>query len=217
MSRKVALMDYGAGNLLNVRHALEHLGADVELVNRPEQICAAKRLVLPGVGAFAKAIQQLEQRQMVTPLQEFAASGRPFLGICLGMQLMLDESDEFGTTAGLGIISGRVEAIPPTSTDGEPLNVPHVGWSAIYPSTDATWSGTPLETTSPGEDFYFVHSLVARPQQRSAIVAECCYGGHRLTAAIASGNCFGCQFHPEKSAAAGLKIIEHFLQMERTE
>ncbi len=213
MSRQVALVDYGAGNLLSIQHALEHLGADVELVSQPEQIGSAKRLVLPGVGAFAKAMQQLEQRQMVTALREFAASNRPFLGICLGMQLMLEESDEFGPTPGLGIIPGRVRAIPATGVDGEQLNVPHISWSAIYPVSDSAWTGTPLETTTTGENFYFVHSLVAHPQQQAAVIAECHYGGHRLTAAVASGNCFGCQFHPEKSAGAGLKIIEHFLRI----
>ncbi len=213
MSRQVSLVDYGAGNLLNIRHALEHLGADVELVTQPEQIGAAKRLVLPGVGAFAKAMQQLEQQQMVTALQEFAASNRPFLGICLGMQLMLDESDEFGSTQGLGIIPGQVKAIPATNTEGEQLNVPHISWSAIHPVSDSAWTGTHLEATPAGESFYFVHSLVAHPEQQTTVIAECHYGGHRLTAAIAAGNCFGCQFHPEKSAVAGLKIIERFLQI----
>ena len=212
MNGVVSIVDYGAGNLFNVQRALEHLGAKVERVTRPEQIPTADRIVLPGVGAFGKAMQQLRQRRMVPALREFAASGRPFLGICLGMQLMLDESEEFGTTPGLGIVPGRVESIPSTDTEGKPLNVPHIGWAPIHPATKGNWSETPLEATPPGEAFYFVHSLVVRPQRPEDIVAECNYGGHSLTAAIANGNCFGCQFHPEKSATAGLKLIARFLQ-----
>ncbi len=205
----VTIIDYGVGNLLSVQRGFEHCGARVCVTSDPDAILGADRLVLPGVGAFRGAMQELEARGLSSVIRAYAASGKPLLGICLGMQLLLNESEEFGITKGLGLIKGRVIPIPAQTTSGDTQKIPHIGWSALTPANDS-WSGTVLDGVLPGSAAYFVHSYMAQTNEASHRLADCMYGGHRIPAVIASGNVSGCQFHPEKSGEVGLSILRAF-------
>lgn len=207
---EVTIIDYGLGNLLSVQRGLEHCGATVTLTADPEQILAAKRVLLPGVGAFGNAMQTLHQLNLVAVIQELAHRQTPLLGICLGMQLLLDASEEFGSTAGLGLIPGRVIPIPADGVDGETHKIPHIGWNALQPSV-GDWDATLLQDNKPGEAAYFVHSFMADPRNHKHRIAECVYGGHKIAAVIGHDQITGCQFHPEKSGEVGLKILRRFI------
>jgi len=208
---EVTVIDYGVGNLLSVQRGLEHCGAKVTLTADPEQILSAKRVVLPGVGAFENAMMALAALNLVGVIKEVGQRETPLLGICLGMQLLLDESDEFGITFGLGLIPGRVIAVPVQSKSGNPQKVPHIGWNALLaPTTCVDWSGTLLQDNRPGDASYFVHSFMAVPTDPRHRIADCLYGEHRIPAAIGRDHITGCQFHPEKSGEVGLKILRRF-------
>lgn len=209
---EVTVIDYGTGNLLSVQRGLEHCGAKVILTADAGRIYEAKRVLLPGVGAFGKAMQALEELKLVKVIQEIALRQIPLLGICLGMQLLFEESEEFGVTPGLSLISGRVIAVPTQTKVNDDLNNPHIGWSELHLSdASKTWSNTLLENNDPGDSAYFVHSFMAMPKDPSHRIADCVYGGHLIPAAIAKDNIMGCQFHPEKSGEVGLKILRRFI------
>lgn len=210
MSR-IAIVDYGAGNLLSVERAFRHLGANPVLASAPDAVAGAERLVLPGVGAFGSCMASLNACGLAEPVKEFAASGRPLLGICVGLQMLFDESEEFGRHVGLGIIPGRVTRIPSLGADGTPHKVPHIGWNAVTPTADVSWQGTPLSAIAAGVSMYFVHSYVGQPTHRRHRLAECDYDGETLLAAARKDNVVGCQFHPEKSGDAGLALLAAFL------
>lgn len=208
---EVAVIDYGVGNLLSVQRGLERCGAKVTVTADPEQILAAKRVVLPGVGAFGNAMQALERLGLVAVIRDVVQRQTPLLGICLGMQLLLEESEEFGITAGLGLIPGRVIPVPTQTLSGETQKIPHIGWSALQPSgASGGWRGTLLQDNRPGEAAYFVHSFMAVPTDLVHRIADCVYGGHLVPAAIGRDRTTGCQFHPEKSGEVGLKILRRF-------
>jgi glutamine amidotransferase len=209
---EVTVIDYGVGNLLSVQRGLEHCGAKVILTGAPEKILAAKRVVLPGVGAFANAMQTLENLRLVAVIRELAQRKTPLLGICLGMQLLLEESDEFGVTAGLGLIPGRVIPISTKTISDVRQKIPHIGWTALQVSNAAVgWKDTLLEDNCQGEAAYFVHSYMAVPRDPSHRIADCFYGGHKIAGAIGRDQITGCQFHPEKSGEVGLKILRRFV------
>lgn len=209
----VTIVDYGMGNLFSVQRALEFCGANVRLSSSPADILAADRIVLPGVGAFADGMQGLRDRDLIEPLRQFTTSGRPVLGICLGMQMLASTSEEFGEHEGLGVIPGRVVAISAVTTQGQPQKIPCVGWNEIYPASGSEWQATILKETAEGAPFYLVHSFHMIPDEPAHMVAHYTYGGHRVTAAIGSGSIFGAQFHPEKSGKAGLKMLAEFLRL----
>ena len=214
MSRVVSVVDYGVGNLLSVARAFEHCGAKVEFADTPKQISQAGLVVLPGVGAFANGMTELRSRSLDQSVIDFAKSGRPLLGICLGMQMLLSASEEFGKHAGLGIVPGRVKAIPPLGTDGKPHKIPHIGWNALQlPQGRGTWDKTVLENIAPGATVYFVHTYTAVPDDSEHRLADCYYDGELISAAIQAGNVFGCQFHPEKSGDVGLRVLESFIRL----
>lgn len=206
---RIVVIDYGVGNILSVQRGLEHCGAEVVLTSDPEVVLQARRVVLPGVGAFGDAMQALIERDLVSPLQKIAEQGIPLLGICLGMQLLLEESEEFGITRGLGIIPGRVHAISPETISGVPHKIPHIGWNALL-ETEMPWKDTLLADTKNGDAAYFVHSFMAVPNDFAHRLADCEYGGHLIPAVIARGRTTGCQFHPEKSGEVGLAILRRF-------
>lgn len=209
---EVAVVDYGVGNLLSVRRGLEQCGATVTVTSDPQVILAAPQVVLPGVGAFANGMEQLRNRDLEGVVREVADRGTPVLAICLGMQLLLDSSEEFGASSGLGLIPGRVLAVPATTAEGAPQKIPHIGWNVLaLPEGRETWAGTVLEGIGPDEAVYFVHSFMAMPLHDEHRLADCLYGGQRVTAAVSRDNVFGCQFHPEKSGAVGLKVLDRFL------
>lgn len=214
MSTAVTVVDYGIGNLFSVARALEKCGADVLLSDQPDVIARAERLVLPGVGAFYQGMQGLRDRELIDPLLTFASSGRPLLGICLGMQMLFDSSTEFGEHQGLGLIEGLIVPIEPKDEVGHALKVPHIGWSPlVQPPTRPSWQGSVLAGLAPGAHAYFVHSFTANPAHEADRLADAHYGSARISAAVQRDNIFGCQFHPEKSAGAGLCIIKTFLEL----
>ena len=209
---EVTIIDYGVGNLLSVQRGFESCGAKVTLSSDSELILGAERVVLPGVGAFKNGMRALENLHLDKAVKDFADQGKPLMGICLGMQLLLDESEEFGVSGGLGLIAGRVIPIPNTTNSGTQLKVPNIGWSSLQPSSLSNdWSESLLNDVSAGEAAYFVHSFMAMPSDPAHCLAECIYGGYRITAAITKENITGCQFHPEKSGEVGLKILHRFL------
>lgn len=209
---EVVVIDYGVGNLLSVRRALEHCGASVRVTSDPKLILAAPKVVLPGVGAFKKGMEELGRRGLDVVVREVATNGVPLLGICLGMQMLLDESDEFGMTAGLGLISGRVISVPTTSSDGHLQKIPHIGWnSLVLPRGRKSWQQSLLHDIKPGSAVYFVHSFMANPSSIEHRIADCLYGDLPISAVIGQNNVFGCQFHPEKSGDVGLQVLKNFL------
>lgn len=209
---RVAVIDYGLGNLLSVGRGLEQCGAEVTVTPDPDEILSAPWVVLPGVGAFADGMAELRRRGLDSVVREVAARGTPLLGICLGMQMLLDESEEFGLTPGLGLIPGRVVPVASTTVDGNPQKIPHIGWSALVsPEGREHWRGTLLEDLHPGDAVYFVHSFMASPADPGHRVADCLYGGVHVSASIARDNVAGCQFHPEKSGEVGLRVLRRFL------
>lgn len=210
---QVTVVDYGAGNLLNVVRALEHVGATVDITSNPEMIERSDRLVLPGVGAFGDCMAALERLNLLSALRVYMASDRLFLGICVGMQVMFEVGEEFGEHKGLGVIAGRVVKIPSMGADGTAHKVPHVGWAEIQRSI--SWDKTPLVSLdgSATPAMYFVHSYVAMPDDPAAVLATADYNGVSLCAAVRLRRAYGVQFHPEKSAAAGLSILETFTKM----
>ena len=210
---KITVIDYGLSNLLSVRHAFAHFGAETLLTSDPADVLAAEKLVLPGVGAFKDGMDGLARLGLIEPIRQKAAAGTPLLGICLGMQMLFDESEEFGLHKGLGLIPGRVVKIPDTDVDGHPQKVPHISWDPLYPGGGRTdFSGTALATLKPGEECYFIHSYEAKPVRDEDRLADTVYGGREICAAASHGSVLGCQFHPEKSGEVGLKIIEEFLK-----
>ena len=205
----VSIIDYGVGNILSVGRAFESQGIRTKLISTPEEIWKAEKLVLPGVGAFANGMAELNSRDLVHSIQEYCAENRPFLGICLGMQLMLGESEEFGQTYGLGIVPGKVVGIEGLTITGERQKVPHVGWNGLYYKD--MLENSILQNIAEGSKVYFVHSFHVVPDDERDELACTYYGGRKLIAVIKKGNCYGTQFHPEKSGKIGLKIIRNFV------
>jgi cyclase len=206
------ILHYRRAEIGDIR-AVAEAAAKVILSASPEEILAAKRVVLPGVGAFGSGIQALDALQLVPVIQEVAERGIPLLGICLGMQLLLEHSEEFGSSNGLGLIPGHVTAIPDLSSSGEPLNIPHIGWNEIFPPKQTDWHGTLLSGNQSGDAMYFVHSFMANPDDNKYRFAECTYGGYQIAAVIRKDNIMGFQFHPEKSGENGLKVLRQFLEL----
>lgn len=208
---KVVIVDFGVGNLLSVQRAVEECDTEVIISSEPDVIARADRAILPGVGAFANGMKALESLGLDEVIKALATSGIPLMGICLGMQLLFDESEEHCLTKGLGIIPGRVVPVPNVSSDGVPLKIPHIGWNSLVPAEGATWNVPMMQNSIPGEAVYFVHSYMAEPDDPETRIADCLYGGHRILAVIGQRNVVGCQFHPEKSGRIGLRMVRSFL------
>jgi glutamine amidotransferase len=209
----VAVIDYGVGNLLSVSRAFLHCGATVAVTDDPAQILAARRVVLPGVGAFANGMSALAARGLSDVVHEVSRRGTPLMGICLGMQMLLDTSEEFGETRGLGLIPGRVVPVPDRAVDGTAQKIPHIGWNGLLPaSAQSIWAGGLLDGIQAGESVYFVHSFMAQPADPADRLSDCLYGGVPVSAVIRRGNVMGCQFHPEKSGEVGLRVLKNFLR-----
>ncbi len=207
----IAIVNYGMGNLRSVQKALERVGAQAEVIDTPQQIASAQRLILPGVGAFADGMQHLRERGMVEPLRSYAASGRPMLGICLGMQLLFDSSMEDAPGAdepvpGLGILPGRAVRFQEDQGPGRPrLKVPHMGWNAV----DFLPKSPLFDGLNPGDHVYFVHGYYCVPDNPADTAATTDYG-QPFCAAVHRGDVWATQFHPEKSQRVGLQILENF-------
>lgn len=206
----IAIIDYGSGNVHSVRRAFEHCGVEPLLTADAALVKSADRLVLPGVGAFADGMRSLRDRGLIDPIHRFVESGRPFLGICLGMQMLATTSEEFGLHEGLNLMRGRVVQIPSCEVGGRAHKIPHIGWAELVPA--AAWAGSIFEDTPEHTSVYLVHSFQFEPEDVRHRLADCFYGGHRIAAAVRSGNVTACQFHPEKSGEAGLRMIASFLR-----
>lgn len=200
----IRIVDYGMGNLRSVQKAFESLGAEAVVCSRPEELENADKLVLPGVGAFRDAIHELERQELVGPIREHLSRGRPFLGVCLGLQLLFDVSYEDGEWQGLGIIPGEVVRFP----SHPERKVPHMGWNSLEPVGEPRLlKGIPADA-----HFYFVHSYYVVPRDESVVAAYTDYGV-RFVSVVARDNLFATQFHPEKSQRAGLKLLENFARL----
>lgn len=214
MTVKVAIVDYGMGNLLSVARAFNQFTHDVFFAKTAEELQIADKIVLPGVGAFADGMAELISRNLVEPLKAVCAQGKPFLGICLGMQMMLDKSYEFGLHNGLGIIPGSVDAIPPHNAELKPHKIPHIGWNSLHADEKShPWTHSILKGLPEKPYVYFVHSFMVHPEcleQRHAVTF---YNELPICAVVQHENSFGCQFHPEKSGQIGLSIIENFVNL----
>ena len=206
----ICIVDYGVGNIHSAMKALRKFHADVVLTADPKILASASALVLPGVGAFAAGMEGLRERKLVETIRTFGATGKPMLGICLGAQLLLSKGYEYGECEGLGLIEGTVEHFPPLH---EEWKVPNIGWSHISPPKGKSWDGTILQNLPKDPMAYFVHSFIMKPKLTDQVLAQTEYGGCAFASVIRRGNVFGCQFHPEKSAHAGLKIIGNFVKI----
>lgn len=204
---RVAVLDYGIGNIHSVAKALRAVGTEPLITSAPEAVKSSDLLVVPGVGAFADCLECLLSRRLDEPVIEFIRTGRPFLGICVGMQMLFTESREFGTHRGLGVIEGTVERL----REAEGVKVPHIGWNSVEPAR--AWSGSFLDGCASGAMLYFVHSFSAVPAREEDRLADANYGPNRICAAIQKDNVMGTQFHPEKSGEIGLGILRNFVNL----
>ncbi len=208
----LVVIDYGIGNVFSVCNALKQIGFEPKLTRDPETIRTADMVILPGVGAFSRAMENLREFGLDVEIAAYAKTGKPLLGICIGMQVLMDLSTEFGNHAGLGLIPGEVERIKPTAKSGAVLRIPHIAWSqvssATAPSSQA-WYGQAFRTPA---HYYFVHSFMAYPTDADHALATAYYGGHKITAAVGLDNVIGVQFHPERSGPAGLKLLKYLVE-----
>lgn len=205
----IAIIDYDMGNLRSVAKAFEKIGAAALVTRDPGVILGASHVVLPGVGAFKDCMKNLEEYGLIDAILKSIRSGKPFLGICLGLQLLFDESTEFGLHKGLGVIKGKVVRFPAgMSEDGSELKVPHMGWNEVKKEKESPL----LHGVEDDEYFYFVHSYYAVPDDPSVVLTTTEYGVE-FTSSVAVDNVLACQFHPEKSQRAGLRLLKNFSLM----
>lgn len=207
-SGKVAIIDYGMGNLFSVKRACDHAGIDADVTSDPGLINAASGLILPGVGAFGDAMKSLGSLGLVAPVRDAIGSGRPVLAICLGMQLLLDESYEFGRHGGLGIVKGSVVKFPESGAAGK-IKVPHIGWNRVMIRPGARAEQI-FDNVVDGEYMYFVHSYYVAPDDPGVVMSMTDYSGIEFCSSLKVGNIYAFQFHPEKSGRAGLEIYRNF-------
>lgn len=201
----IGIIDYDAGNLKSVEKALHYLGKEVIVTRDPEQLRQVDKVILPGVGAFGDAMAKLKEYHLDTLIHEIADSGKPFLGICLGLQLLFEESEESPGVEGLGILKGKIKRIP----DEDRLKVPHIGWNSLH----LEHNGRLFQNIPENSYVYFVHSYYLEAQDPEIVKASTEYGVH-IHASVEKGNVFACQFHPEKSSETGLQILKNFAEIE---
>lgn len=202
-----ALIDYGAGNLRSVANALRELGVDPVIASTPEVLRDATHLILPGVGSFGDCMAQLQKRELLAPIQEWVRSGKPYLGICLGYQILFETSEESPGVNGLGLVAGHVRKF----SSAPELKIPHMGWNSANPQHDTStyWQGLGANPY-----FYFVHSYFPQPADPSVVASVTTYGDQTFASAIEMPGLIACQFHPEKSQEAGLRLMANFLDIE---
>lgn len=202
----VAIIDYDAGNIKSVEKAIQFLGEDAVITRDPDEILNASSVILPGVGAFGDAMEKLHKFGLVPVIHEVVKRKIPFLGICLGLQLLFEKSEETPGVEGLGILKGEIKRIP----DKDDLKIPHIGWNSLkYPNQGRLYEGIAEDSY-----VYFVHSYYLEAKESEIVVASTEYGTN-IHASVEKGNVFACQFHPEKSSSVGLKILENFLKVSK--
>ena len=212
LSKKITIIDYGCGNILNLARAIKFIGYEVDITHDKNKIINSSYVILPGVGAFGNAMKQIEKYNLHNTILEYAKSNKPLLGICLGMQILLTVSYEFGVHKGLGLIEGKVIKI--SNEKNKEIKIPHMGWNEIYPNNNKKeWKNKILKSSSIGKSFYFVHSFVCITKDYDSTIAVCNYSDISIPAVVATGNVFGCQFHPEKSSDNGLAVLKNFCEI----
>lgn len=209
--KKVTIIDYGMSNLLSIARAIEHVGAEVILTDDPDVICKADYVILPGVGAFKDGMAELEKRNLPSAIHAFVKTGKPFMGICLGMQMMLERGEEIEETKGLGIIPGEVIALPTIQKNGFVNTIPHMCWSEVNYKGEN--KNTPFEEFDNMSYMYFVHSFYANPAKQEHCFATSSFGDMNFCSVVHKENAWGMQFHPEKSGQNGLNMLKGFLNL----
>lgn len=210
MSSQVAIVDYGMGNLFSVQRACEYVGLSAVITSSKEVVRSAPAVILPGVGAFGDAMEALQRLDLVGPLRDLAGAGTLLVGICLGMQLLMDESQEFGRHAGLGIIPGDVVRLEGATEQDRAIKVPQVGWNRVLRAGDAwAWEASLLDRLPDGVGMYFVHSFYVRPADPSVVVSVTRYGATTFCSSLQRNNVFACQYHPERSGPQGLQVYRN--------
>ncbi|MEG0449393.1 MAG: imidazole glycerol phosphate synthase subunit HisH [Lysinibacillus sp.] len=204
---KIGVIDYGMGNLFSVEQALHRLGCEVIVTANVEELDATDALLLPGVGAFPDAMKRLEETNLINYLQKVKASKKPLLGICLGMQLLFEESEEVAPTKGLGFFKGSIQRFSGVN-EGKAYRVPHMGWNELEMNNRPAW----LKEDAPAEHVYFVHSFYATNIDEAQLVAYADYSGMQVPGIVANGSITGMQFHPEKSGALGVFLLQQWLK-----
>ena len=210
--KQITIIDYECGNILNLIRAIKFLNYKVEITHDHKKIMNSSHVILPGVGAFGNAMKQIEKYSLQNCILEYSKLNKPLLGICLGMQILLTESYEYGVHKGLNLIEGKVIKI--SNKGNKEVKVPHMGWNEIYPNNGKEeWKSKILKSSLIGKSFYFVHSFVCVTKNSESNIAVCKYSDISIPAVISKGNIFGCQFHPEKSADNGLAVLRNFCEI----
>jgi glutamine amidotransferase len=211
----IAIVDYGVGNIFSLESAFGKLDRTVVLTLDPKEISQARAIVLPGVGAFGSAIQNLEKNDLIDPLKQAAGDGRPILGICLGMQLLMTDSEEGGSFKGLGLIPGHVRKLTEPQSPADGFKIPQIGWNHIFPPNghdmESAWKETFLAGLDENNHAYFLHSYVVEPESAIDVIAVTHYGMDTFCSVLGRGNLWGCQFHPERSNSVGKRMLENFV------
>jgi glutamine amidotransferase len=208
---KIAILDYGIGNVKSIFNALDKINVTAVLTGDKDEILSAEGLILPGVGAFAQGMENLAKANLIEVIKEFVSTGKPFLGICLGLQMLMEESEEFGIHKGLGLISGKVKKI--SFKNSVRAKLPHVSWNELDSPTKGRWDNSILDQIPEKSDVYFVHSFVVKTENAVDLLASTNYNGETLCAAVHRDNIYGVQFHPEKSGLTGLNILRNFVKL----
>jgi len=207
--KRISVIDYDIGNVKSILRALEKVGAEPVLSREDKEILSSDAAVFPGVGAFSVGMENLRRYDLIDTIYRFVETGKPFLGICLGMQILMEESEEFVLTKGMGLLKGRVVRLIVEKSCDE--KIPHVGWNKIEEPEEKRWKGTIFNSIKNPSSVYFVHSFMAQPSDPADILSTTVYGGNAFCSAVNRGNIYGCQFHPEKSAVTGLRILNDFV------
>ena len=213
MNRKIAILDYGVGNIRSVFNAVNHVGFEPVLLNEASRIANYGHVIVPGVGNFGHVVKEFEQFGFKKAIQDFVASGNYCLGICVGMQMLFDNSEESPDVPGLGIISGDVVKMANVNQDGSHLKLPHIGWRALQKNTETSLSKTLFKRIKDDATFYFVHSFTAKLESKNNLNASVSYGDNLIAAMVSESNVVGTQFHPERSGTSGLQMIQNFCDL----
>ena len=210
--KKIAIIDYGCGNILNLVRAIKFLGYETEITHDAKKIMNSTHVILPGVGAFGEAMKKIEAYNLQNIILEYTKLNKPLLGICLGMQILFTTGHEFGVHKGLNLIKGKVIKI--SSKKNNEIKIPHVGWNSIHPNKNKKeWKNKILKNSLIGKNFYFVHSFICVTENHDSTIAVCDYSNVLIPAIVSTDKIYGCQFHPEKSGDNGLTILKNFCEI----
>lgn len=218
MKKKIAIIDYKDSNLFSVQNACNHVGLEATITLDAKVIENSDAAILPGVGAFRDAMKNLDELDLIHPIKDFVQSGRPFMGVCLGLQLLFSESEEFGSCNGLDLIKGQVRKFPHQKKNGEKIKIPQICWNQIYKRANTLQDGdsSPLKDIDDGEFMYFVHSYYVKPENDKYVLTKTNYEGIEYCSSVLYENIFATQFHPEKSAEKGIKIYQAWAKTVQT-